>query len=154
RVDVARVAGGEVVHHCHLVPGREEGVDHVGPDEAGAARDEDLHDWATSFLHQSMVRCRPSSTSTFGSHCSSRRALPISGCRTLGSSVGNGRNTISLRDPLSRAICSASRRSLISRGLPMLTGSLTGACIRAQIPSTRPWLSGTPRVCEPARETD
>ena len=61
----------------------------------------------------------------------------MSGCRTLGSSVGSGRNTISLREPLRREICWASWSSVISFGLPMFTGSFTGACMRAQMPSTR-----------------
>src|SRR6185503_16614130 len=139
--------------HRHVVTRGEERVHHVRADEARPSRDEDLHGWATSLRHQSMVRVRPSSTSTLGSHLSRRRALPMSGCRTLGSSVGSGRYTISLREPLSRAICLASWSSVISFGLPMFTGSFTGACIRAQMPSTRSVSYVKERVWEPSPKT-
>ena len=36
-------AGAEVVEHCHLVAGRDIGVDDVRADETGAASDENLH---------------------------------------------------------------------------------------------------------------
>ena len=85
-----RVAGGEVVHHRHLVPGAEEGVDDVRADEAGAARDEDPHRAVPARRYQSIVSRSPRSTSTFGSQSSRRRARVMSGWRTLGSSTGSG----------------------------------------------------------------
>src|SRR5581483_12361304 len=137
RVHPAGIAGGEVVDDRHVVAGRDEAIHHVRADEARSAGHDDLHGWTTRRRHQSMVRRSPSSTSILGSHPSRRRALVMSGWRTFGSSVGRGRNTISLREPLIWTICLASWSKVISLGLPMFTGSLTGACMSAQMPSTR-----------------
>jgi len=41
-VQVALVAGREVVHDQHLIAALDQGIDQVRPDEPGAARDEDL----------------------------------------------------------------------------------------------------------------
>ena len=46
----------------------------------------------------------------------------MSGWRTCGSSTGSASKTISLDEPVSRMTASASSSSVISSGLPMLTG--------------------------------
>jgi hypothetical protein len=70
----------------------------------------------------SIVRRRPSSSDTFGSHPSTSRARVMSGLRTLGSSIGRPSNTISERAAVSWTIFSASSSSVISSGLPTFTG--------------------------------
>src|SRR5207302_1872426 len=106
-------AGGQIVDHVHRVTVCEQAVHDVGADETGSARDEYPH--GRSFpLNQSTVSRRPSSVSTRGSHPSSARARVMSGWRTLGSSTGSGRNTISLREPVSRIMRLASSSRVIS----------------------------------------
>ncbi len=71
----------------------------------------------------SIVICRPSRSSTFGSQPSSSRARVMSGRRCFGSSTGSGLKTISDLLPVSVDHSSANSRMVTSFGLPMLTGS-------------------------------
>ena len=48
-IQVLPVPGGEIVHHDHVVPGREVGIHHVRPDEPRPAGHEDLHRPGASF---------------------------------------------------------------------------------------------------------
>ena len=129
---VARLSTTETV-----VPRAEKGVHHVGADEAGSPRHQDPHRTAPDFRYHSMVWRNPLSTSTRGSQPSRLRARVMSGWRTLGSSAGSGMKTSSLREPASLTIIWASASSVISYGLPRLTGSLTGLFMSRQMPSTR-----------------
>src|SRR5207249_8273304 len=106
-------ARGQIVDYVDRVALREETIDDVRADEAGAARDQNLHARSSS-RNQSTVSRNPPSVSTRGSHPRSARARPMSGCRTLGSSTGSGRKTISLRDPESRMMRLASSSRVIS----------------------------------------
>src|SRR6185503_3064125 len=115
RMQVLALAGDEVVDDEHLVTPRQVQLDHVRADEARPAGHDDLH---TRPLKNSIVFLRPASRSTFGSQPRIARARPISGWRTLGSSSGSGRKTISLRDPVSALMRSANCRIVTSTGLP------------------------------------
>src|SRR5437879_1361382 len=136
-VQVLAAAGREVVDDDHLVAGRDVGVDHVRADEARPTRHQYLHALRTTGRKKSIVLRSPSSSATWGSQPSSVRALVMSGWRTLGSSSGRGRNTISLFEPVSALIRSANWRIEISIGLPQLTGSLWSERSRRTSPSTR-----------------
>ena len=67
---------------------------------------------------------RPSSSSISGSQPSSCWARVMSGWRTCGSSTGSASKTIWLDEPVARTTASASSSSVISAGLPMLTGQV------------------------------
>src|SRR5262245_49158430 len=142
----------QVVENVHRVPVRDQSIYDVRTDESSAAGDEDPQE--PSFLrNQSTVSRSPSSVSTRGSHPSSVRARPISGWRTFGSSTGSERNTISLRDAVRRMIRLASSSNVISWGFPILTGSLTGACMSRQRPSMRSLMYWNERVWAPSPKT-
>ena len=71
-----------------------------------------------------MVDFRPVSRETSGDHFSIFFARVMSGRRTLGSSMGRGLRAIFDLLPVSLIMVVASSLSVISWGLPMLTGSL------------------------------
>src|SRR5262249_23699501 len=151
-VQKLRPPRAEVVDDLHLVAVGDQAVDHVRPDEPRATGDEDSHA-PRRVRNQSMVRRSPSSVSTRGSQPSSARARVMSGWRTLGSSSGSGPNTISLVEPVTRTMRLARSSNVISCGLPMLTGSLTGASISRPMPSTRSSMYWKDRVCDPSPNT-
>ena len=61
----------------------------------------------------------------------------MSGCRTFGSSTGSGSCTMRLPEPVSLMICSAMPATVVSTGLPRLTGSFVSDRISLRMPSTR-----------------
>src|SRR5881628_2024341 len=152
RAHVGASARAEIVDDGDAMAIGEQTVHHVRTDEASASGDEDLH--APSFRrNHSSVSRRPSSASTRGSQPRSARAREMSGWRTLGSSTGSGRNTISLWDDVRRMIHLARSRSVISWGLPMFTGSWTALFISRQRPSMRSSMYWNERVWEPSPKT-
>src|SRR5712692_349739 len=85
----------------------------------------------------SSVFTRPSSSGTCGSHRSTVRARVMSGWRTFGSSVGSGLWTILLFEAVILMIVRAISSIVVSRGLPMFTGSVSVDSISLMMPSTR-----------------
>ena len=77
----------------------------------------------------------------------------MSGWRTCGSSTGSASKTISERAPVSSTISLAISSSVISFGLPMLTGSWTSDSASATSPRTRSSTKQKQRVCEPSPNT-
>src|SRR5437773_9844642 len=77
----------------------------------------------TDSLKYSIVFLIPCTKSTRGSQPRTSFAREISGCRTLGSSTGNGLYSMADFVRVMRMISSANCLIVISRGLQMLTGS-------------------------------
>ncbi len=84
-----------------------------------------------------MVSRRPSSRGTLGSQPSSVRARVMSGWRCFGSFWGSGWKMIFPPPPAAARTASANWRMVISRGLPMFTGSVTSDSASRTSPSTR-----------------
>ena len=76
----------------------------------------------------------PSSKSTFGSQPSRVLARVMSGWRTFGSSTGKGLYSSCDFVPVRRWMCSPNALIVISRGLPMFTGSWKSLCERRKMP--------------------
>src|SRR5258708_3971591 len=107
----------------------------------------------TTDLKYSSVRARPSSSATSGSQPSSVRARVMSGRRCFGSSTGSSRWTISLFEPASRTIVSASSSTVTSLGLPRFTGISSPRSSTARMPRTRSDTYWRLRVWEPSPYT-
>ena len=79
----------------------------------------------------------PSSNSTLGSQPRIFFARVMSGWRTFGSSTGSGLYLIFDFVPVMRMISSANCLIVISRGLPMFTGSWIAHCESRKMPSIK-----------------
>src|SRR6266542_1636857 len=83
------------------------------------------------------VRRMPSARLTCGFQPSRSWATAISGRRISGSSTGRGTKATAGSRPAARAICLASSSTVISSGLPRLTGPVVSDHSSRQSPSTR-----------------
>src|SRR5262249_20333206 len=89
RVEIVALPGRQIIEDRHLMSRRQKCIHQMRADEARASSHQNLHAPSTlSRLRKYSMVCRnPSSRLTRGSHPSTRRACPISGCRMCGSSL-------------------------------------------------------------------